>query len=333
MQQTNKFKGNFTWATKDDTIVRMLKYNKPRIKVANNIELKVEITAKKIYSHKTSAFGEKPQLYNSNNRLTKQSNSYNCNYEEENLLQAKEIGDGMAAEWNEVFSYSNKPIKAYVSEKNAFRLAVLWRDVFDEDMQKWREYARSVNSSSFLMGERTSFKANFSWLLETETVQKVMAGEYNVGDRIIDEKNIAKNLTSIQNEVFYEITETIKSKLNVNYNEERKIFNDYILNRQFMYDPDPYQLNNLFNNTFLSPQTLITDEKWRQLYESTFNSYLAKKHLGINSDDIRKMMKEIAVKSDKTEAELLKAFKEIRGKLKTYIDDLSLCNLPALFVF
>ena len=45
MQQTDKFKGNFTWATKDDTIVRMLKYNKPKIKVTNN----TEITAKKIY--------------------------------------------------------------------------------------------------------------------------------------------------------------------------------------------------------------------------------------------------------------------------------------------
>ena len=83
----------------------------------------------------------------------------------------------MISVWNEEFRYSLKPIKAFCNKKTEKLLLNLYVQVFDSDIEKWRNYALMVNSSKFLMGEKeakNSFKAVFSWLIKEDVVLEVL---------------------------------------------------------------------------------------------------------------------------------------------------------------
>jgi hypothetical protein len=58
------------------------------------------------------------------------------------------------------------------------------KDKFDNCLQKWKEYCISIAQSKFLMGEKTSFKADLEWALKFESIRKVLSGDYyGIGDR------------------------------------------------------------------------------------------------------------------------------------------------------
>jgi Xaa-Pro aminopeptidase len=118
---------------------------------------------------------------------------------EENPINVneKEIINKMVYIWNKVFEYSISPIKAYSNKKNQEVLLNLYKTAFSGDLNNWREYACKINSSQFLMGEKktkNNFKAVFSWLIKEETIEKILNGEYGVGDRELDMKNVTKNI-------------------------------------------------------------------------------------------------------------------------------------------
>jgi hypothetical protein len=109
----------------------------------------------------------------------------------------KEIVNKMVYIWNKVFEYSISPIKAYSNKKNQEVLLNLYKTAFSGDLNNWREYACKINSSQFLMGEKktkNNFKAVFSWLIKEETIEKIMNGEYGIGDRELDMNNVTKNI-------------------------------------------------------------------------------------------------------------------------------------------
>jgi hypothetical protein len=56
-------------------------------------------------------------------------------------------------------------------------------DKFDDCLQKWKEYCISIARSKFLMGEKTSFKADLGWALKFESIRKILSGNYGIGDR------------------------------------------------------------------------------------------------------------------------------------------------------
>jgi hypothetical protein len=56
-------------------------------------------------------------------------------------------------------------------------------DKFDNCLQKWKEYCISIARSKFLMGEKTSFKATLDWALKFDSIHKISAGNYGIGDR------------------------------------------------------------------------------------------------------------------------------------------------------
>jgi len=56
-------------------------------------------------------------------------------------------------------------------------------DKFDNCLQKWKEYCISIARSKFLMGEKTSFKATLDWALKFDSIHKILAGNYGIGDR------------------------------------------------------------------------------------------------------------------------------------------------------
>jgi hypothetical protein len=57
-------------------------------------------------------------------------------------------------------------------------------DKFDNCLQQWKEYCKNIARSKFLMGEKTSFKADLEWALKFESIRKVLSGDYyGIGDR------------------------------------------------------------------------------------------------------------------------------------------------------
>lgn len=100
---------------------------------------------------------------------------------------SKEACDRMLTTWNEIFIKTNKPI--VLTKGRGEKLYNLWKEVFAEDIEKWRSFCISVNSSKFLMGEKKNgFKAYFDWIISGDTVNRIMAGEFDIGDRVPDIK-------------------------------------------------------------------------------------------------------------------------------------------------
>ena len=57
-------------------------------------------------------------------------------------------------------------------------------DKFDSCLEKWKKYCQDIASSRFLMGEiKSSFRATLDWALKFDVIQKILEGNYGVGDR------------------------------------------------------------------------------------------------------------------------------------------------------
>lgn len=69
------------------------------------------------------------------------------------------------------------------SRRIAF-LKKAFTDKFGSSLEKWKEYCEKVASSKFLMGEiKASFRATLDWVLKFEVIQKILEGQYGIGDR------------------------------------------------------------------------------------------------------------------------------------------------------
>ncbi len=56
-------------------------------------------------------------------------------------------------------------------------------DKFDSCLEKWKKFCYDIASSRFLMGEKTSFRATLDWALKFHIIQKILEGNYGIGDR------------------------------------------------------------------------------------------------------------------------------------------------------
>ena len=95
------------------------------------------------------------------------------------VLDTKQIEE-IKSIWKKYFS---KPLS--LTDKQQKMIEFVWEEYFDSSVDKWKEYCELIASSKFLMGEKTSFKANISFLLKPETIGNIRAGEYSTGDRNI----------------------------------------------------------------------------------------------------------------------------------------------------
>jgi hypothetical protein len=204
--------------------------------------------------------------------------------------------------WNKVFEYSVNPIKAYSNKKNQIKLLNLYRKKFNSDLDKWREYACKVNSSQFLMGEKktkNNFKAVFGWLIKEETIDKINAREYGVGDRELDMNNISKNIKmkkeEVVNKMDCKISEYIKSastteedSYGILKNIIRQVPKDYILER----------------------------EEYKVIKENLYESYVMKKHLSITKIEAREKIRNKIKKIIENKGNSHKLLVELDKKVK-----------------
>lgn len=77
------------------------------------------------------------------------------------------------------------------------RLYEALQTFFQESLEKWREYCRKIASSKFLMGEKTKFRAWISWVIKGDVFERIMAGDFDIGDRVprkVQEQRALKKL-------------------------------------------------------------------------------------------------------------------------------------------
>ena len=243
---------------------------------------------------------------------------------EENSIKSneKEIINKMVYIWNKVFEYSISPIKAYSNKKNQEVLLNLYKTVFNSDLNNWREYALKVNSSQFLMGEKATknnFKAVFGWLIKEETVEKILNGEYGVGDRELDINNISQNREIKKEEKVTEIEKKIASKLKENINELKELeeFRNYIEEEGHQEDNDRYKLGLILRH--ISYHSIFRTNEYEVLRESLYESYIMKKYLGITKMEARKKIREKSGEIDEitNHIDKINMLREIEEKIET----------------
>ena len=212
----------------------------------------------------------------------------------------------MKTVWNEIFETSLSPIKAYTNQRNINLLSNILQKYFDNNLDKWREYALKVNSSKFLMGEKETqknFKATFSWLIKPDTIEKIMNNEYGVGDRELDMNNLDKNIKTQEYEIKEKATKKISTILEnkIDIEKEKEEFKKYLLNGRYEEDEDKYKVKNYiekvskysFYGFYVTPAHFYYPENAKQR-EKLFNAYMMNKYLGADELTIQDRLKEIS---------------------------------------
>lgn len=196
--------------------------------------------------------------------------------------------------WNQVFEHSVSPIKAYASKSNQEALLTLYKTIFNSDLNNWREYALVVNSSQFLMGEKktkNNFKAVFSWLIKPKTVEKILSGEYGVGDRELDMNNISKNAEIKKEQKVSELENRVTRNLKENLNEfkEYEEFRSYVEEKDYENDNDKYKLGVVLR--CIPKRNFLYSEEYKVIRDRMFESYLMKKHTDQSRLEIRNKLR------------------------------------------
>lgn len=239
--------------------------------------------------------------------------------------ELRNTAETMVQVWNEVFDYSLKPIQAFLNNKTIFQLNKILQTKFDNDLESWRFFAKKVNSSKFLMGEKetkTNFKAEFLWLIKVETIDSIQNGAYGLGDRVLDLEKIDENLKLCKKElqqVFQEkISKKIEEESSLEIEEE---FKKYLLTLEFEKDGDKYLIKKHMDmigskymyGGYITPSHIFYNgnEKYKK---RIFNSYLMKKYYGIDETEISASLDNVSSKVN-TRTILLN-FKKIKERLR-----------------
>lgn len=93
--------------------------------------------------------------------------------------------------WNETIE-NGKEIVQLTKTRVQFLLAA-FRDKFESSLEKWKDFCQKIATSRFLMGEITSFKAHFDWVLRYSNMQKILEGNYKTGDRELYHEDIIQD--------------------------------------------------------------------------------------------------------------------------------------------
>ena len=226
--------------------------------------------------------------------------------------------------WNKVFEHSISPIRAYSNKKNQKTLLNIYQIIFNSDLNNWREYALAVNSSQFLMGEKktkNNFKAVFGWLIKPETIEKILSGEYGVGDRELDMNNKARNAEIKKEQKVTELENRVTNNLKENLNEfkEYEEFRSYVENERYEEDNDKYKLGVVLRR--IPKRNFLHGEEYKLMRDRLFESYLMKKHtdqsrLGIRDKlrDAVNSRSEIFNKSKDEKTQITKSYLEKNTK-------------------
>ncbi len=96
----------------------------------------------------------------------------------------KNIFQQMVSIWNQIVEEGKKTIE--LNPKRYSFLKAAFTTKFQSCLEKWKEFCQRIASSKFLMGEiKASFKASLDWVLKFDILQRILEGDYGVGDRTV----------------------------------------------------------------------------------------------------------------------------------------------------
>jgi hypothetical protein len=261
-----------------------------------------DINSKNKGTRSTNRFVENQQIIITKNNYTNKSSYKKCeNILNKNLIEEdklnvseKKTAKQMIELWNKVFEHSIKPIKAYSNKKSEQTLLRLYKTIFNSDLDNWREYACKVNSSQFLMGEKktkTNFKAIFSWLIKLETIEKILNGEYGVGDRELDMNNISKNEEIKKEDTVNQIDNKVSERIRLNINEskEKEEFENYVRESGYEEDGDIYKISKIFKQ--IPKYSFFNLTEYKEMRKTLFDSYVVKKYMGMDRIEMRDLIR------------------------------------------
>ncbi len=112
-------------------------------------------------------------------------NEFDQHSEQTNI--SKNIVQQMISIWNQIVEEGNKTIG--LNGKRISFLKKAFEFKFQSCLEKWEEFCKRIASSKFLMGEiKASFKASLDWVLKFDILQRILEGDYGVGDRPVYHK-------------------------------------------------------------------------------------------------------------------------------------------------
>lgn len=264
------------------------------------------------FSDTTNRFAQNEQMYKTENNYTYNISSVEkdplmiiTKLEEDktsvkniaplNTTHEQRISIKMIEIWNQSFQYSLRPIKAYCSGKIQKKLVNLFISHFNQDFNCWLQYCEMAQRSKFLMGEKETkngFKATFSWLLQEETVNKILGQEYGIGDRELDRYHIPENIQKLQEEVLQGSIDPLLAQVHstVNQTYEERNFKKYIMNEEYERDGDQYGVEYAVRQ--FGKYNLVHQLSGQGSYKLLYDSYVLKNNIGKNVLEIRALLRE-----------------------------------------
>ena len=109
------------------------------------------------------------------------------------LLDINERERELIKIWNEVVEEGKKEISA--TDDRLKLISRRFEDFFSESIVEWTSFCKKINTSKFLMGEVTAFKASLDWALEPKSIVKILEGDYGIGDRLVREERGIESIT------------------------------------------------------------------------------------------------------------------------------------------
>ena len=95
--------------------------------------------------------------------------------------------------WNEIVEEGKKEISPTYGRLKL--ISRRFQDFFNESIVEWTSFCKKINTSKFLMGEVTAFKASLDWALEPKSIVKILEGDYGIGNRVVGVESKVKFIT------------------------------------------------------------------------------------------------------------------------------------------
>ena len=112
----------------------------------------------------------------------------------------KDIFQKMILIWNEIVEEGKRTIE--LNQKRAKFLITAFKTKFEGSLERWKAFCKRVASSKFLMGEiKSSFRASLDWVLKFDVMQRILEGDFGIGDRTVYTRDEHPNTEHLQTEI------------------------------------------------------------------------------------------------------------------------------------
>jgi hypothetical protein len=191
--------------------------------------------------------------------------------------------------WNKVFEYSRRPIIAYANRNISNHLLQVFNKHFNNDLVSWRDFAKMVNSSKFLMGEKktkNSFKAIFSWLIQEDIILAIKSGGYGIGDRELDDQNISKSKMQKEKQILLTAKDLFIQKLKktTDLRKEKDNFDNYVRSEEYKNDGDLLRVG-MYICLGVNKESLLSNDRYEVLRNYLYKEFLLQKYSKISNKE------------------------------------------------